>query len=82
MLLRQFRQHACMLLVTLMRCVTGGPPGNSAVPLAGDNLSCMNFGTAACACPIAFVQCAPVTAVRASTLVYRLQHSSRQSDVH
>ena len=38
-----------MLLVTLMRCVSGGPPGDSAVPLAGDNLSCMNFGTAACA---------------------------------
>ena len=37
-----------MLLVTLMRCVTGGPPGDSAVPLAGDSLSCMNFGTAAC----------------------------------
>jgi len=47
-------KHACMLLVTLMRCVTGGPPGDSAVPLAGDNLSCMNFGTAACVPIIAF----------------------------
>ena len=36
-----------MLLVTLMRCVTGGPPGVSDVPLAGDRRSCMNFGTAA-----------------------------------
>lgn len=38
----------CMLLVTLMRCVTR-PPGATSVPLAGANLSAMNFGTAACA---------------------------------
>jgi hypothetical protein len=28
--------------------VTGAPPGDSDVPLAGDRRSCMNFGTAAC----------------------------------
>ena len=45
---REQARPACMLLVTLMRCVTGAPPGDSDVPLAGDRRSCMNFGTAAC----------------------------------
>mmetsp|Transcript_16889 Transcript_16889/g.42820 ORF Transcript_16889/g.42820 Transcript_16889/m.42820 type:complete len:360 (+) Transcript_16889:95-1174(+) len=38
----------CMVLVTWMVCVTGSPPGCSAVPDAGSSRSCMNLGTAAC----------------------------------